>query len=116
MEYEIHYLPFVGTDENGDPLPAREMDHKMAIDDHTPTQEEFEDLWEKQTEGTLDSEDVDSHEDALSQLWRAYNRAPDGYHPEMDEKEMRSLSKNDIVIINGTPYLCASVGWEEVEW
>ena len=115
MNYEIHYLPFAGYDDDDNPEPEREMDNKMALDDHTPTAEEFDDLWVKQTEGELDGDAVESDEEALSQLWTAYNRGPDGYHPEMDDKEMRSLSKNDIVILDGTASLCASFGWEELE-
>lgn len=114
MQYELHYLPFAGLDEDGNPEPEREMGHRIAIDDHTPTPEEVDDLWVKQTEGEL--EDVDDDDEALRRVWAAYNRGSGSAHlHEMDEKEMRSLSVNDIVILDGTAYRCARVGWEEIE-
>lgn len=115
MHYEIYYLPFAGMDDDGNPEPEREMSHKMELDDHTPTPEEIADLWVKQTEGKLNEDGMESDEDALGQLWQAYNRGGGGHHPEMDEKEMRSMSKNDIVVLGGTGYLIEDVGWSEIE-
>lgn len=104
MNYEIYYL---SRDNDG----YREMDNKMALDDYTPDRDDWADLWEKQTEGSVEAE---SEEEALSNLWEAYNRSPSGYAAEMDDKEMRSMQKNDIVILNGTVYLCARMGWDEI--
>ena len=115
MKYEIYYLPFAGYDDDGNPEPAREMDNKMALDDHTPTQEEFDDLWEKQVEGGLNDDELEDEDEALRILWEVYNRTGSNDHPDLDEKEMRSLSKHDIVILDGTAYLCARWGWDELE-
>lgn len=114
MHYELHYLPFAGTDADGNPEPEREMGHKLDLDDHTPTQDEFDALWIKQTEGDLEGIDGHSDQEILSALWDLYNRSANGYHQEMDDKEMRSLSKNDIVVVDGTAYLCREMGWEEL--
>lgn len=112
MNYEIHYLPYAGYDDDGNPAPEREMDNRIALDDHVPKPEEIDDLWEKQTEGELDTDDTD---EALSALWEAYNRTGHNDHPDLDVKEMRSLSANDIVVLDGQAYLCARIGWEEIE-
>lgn len=111
MTYEIRHLPAAGYDDDGNPEPEREMDNKIALDDHEPTGDEINSLWEKQTEGEIEAE---SKEEALSQLWNAYDRSPAGYNREMDEKEMRSLRVNDIIVLNSTVYLCESIGWKEI--
>lgn len=111
MKYEIHYLPFAGMDDDDNPKPAREMRNRMELDDHTPTDAEVADLWEKQTEGNVKDDDP---EKVLNGLSRAYNRGPDGYAKEMDEKEMRSLSAGDIIVLDGEKYIAAAFGWEKL--
>lgn len=104
MNYEIRHL---SRDNDG----YREMDNKMALDDYEPTGDEIDSLWEKMAEGEIEAE---SEEEALSQLWDAYERSPTGYAAEMDEKEMRSMQVNDIIILNSTVYLCDSRGFSEI--
>lgn len=87
------------------------MDNKITLDDYTPSGDEIDSLWEKMAEGEIEA---DSDDEALSELWDAYDRSPTGYVAEMDEKEMRSMQTNDIIILNSTVYLCMPIGWEEI--
>lgn len=112
MNYEIRQLPAAGYDDDGNPEPEREMDNKIALDDYEPSGSEINDLWVHAVEGEIEAE---SHDDALKKLWPLYNRGSGQARlKEMEEAEMPSLSVNDIVIIDSTVYLCASIGWKEI--
>lgn len=158
MNVEIHHLPYAGNDENGEPEPAREMRMKLELDDHTPSQAEFDDLWEKVGEEEVPA---DSADDALRMAWERWNAGSgresvafarreckdcdavftgerdDGSvdlslrqaNAENHHKETmvepggphevgpgtRSLSTGDIVVVDGTAYLCDTIGWSELE-
>jgi len=111
--YEIHQLPAAGYDDDGNPMPAREMDNRMALDDYVPNGEDIRNVWEHAVGGSIDAE---SHKAALNKLWPLFNRGSgQSLMEKMDEAEMPSLSKNDVVVLDGTAYLCAAFGWEELE-
>mgnify|MGYP006286877909 CR=1 FL=1 len=160
MNVEIYHLPYAGyeDEENRKPAPAREMRMKVEMDDHEPSQAEFDDLWEKAGEEEIEA---DSPEDAIRMAWERWNAGSgresvafarreckdcdavftgereDGrvdlslrqknaekHHketmvevggPHEVEPSTRSLSTGDIVVVDGSAYLCEMIGWSELE-
>lgn len=160
MKAEIFHLPYAGykDEENREPEPDASMRNKLQLDNHTPTQAEFDDLWEKVGEEEVDADSADA---ALGAAWERWNAGSgkesvafarrecedcdavftgerdDGFvdlslrqaNAENHHKETmvepggphevgpgtRSLSTGDIVVVDGTAYLCVSIGWSELE-
>lgn len=52
---------------------------------------------------------------APEQLWQEWNRGS-GYESQVfEEAEERSMSVGDVVEVDGTYYIAAPIGWEEID-
>lgn len=59
-------------------------------------------------------------EELLGHVFETWQNAPqtdtsDNFREANDQERATSLSTGDIVRVNGTAYLCESIGWSEVE-
>lgn len=67
--------------------------------------------------------EADDEEEALTVAFDTWQNKPAGagrpvseaFRESNDQERATSLSSGDIVRVNGTAYLCESVGWSEVE-
>jgi len=67
--------------------------------------------------------DADDEDEALTVAFDTWQNKPAGagrpvseaFRESNDQERATSLSTGDIVRVNGTAYLCESVGWTEVE-
>lgn len=57
----------------------------------------------------------DDHE-ILNRAYETFNIGQNDLAQEYRAKGNRSLSVSDVVVIDGKAYLCASAGWDEIEF
>lgn len=102
MTATIHYLDW----DDPDNQDAREKFADLHFDD-TVSEEEFGEMYEEiATDVAADTETV----------FMKWNRGSGEESDEFIEKEVRSFSVGDIIEVNGSKFLCRTVGWQELDF
>jgi len=63
---------------------------------------------------TMDVQNTDTDQDILERVFAEWNAGSNHECYAFTKLKWRSLSVNDVVIINGTYYQCASMGWNQI--
>lgn len=81
------------------------------------TFEDFGRLWTLAGTDQIDAADATTALHATFEQWNNGSGVEsDAFVQANEEQRATSLSTGDLVRINGTAYLCESVGWTEMDW
>lgn len=109
MTVRVHYLNWDEC-ERGD--RADVLHHEVSAEESVPTEEDLDECY-RELDVDLEAEGAGDAE-SLNIIFDRLNRTPTGYSDQLDDLEERSMSSGDVIELDGTAYMCAPFGWEEV--